>query len=81
MRAELPDKLAADATILALGGTVLHAGPMKDGPVSPTLRTVGLDNVPRRLFPARISHASVAAAMLEMSGPGPRGQVLVPLAT
>ncbi|GAA2709359.1 NAD(P)-dependent oxidoreductase [Actinoplanes palleronii] len=61
--AEVPDKVAADSTILAAGGTVFHAGPLASGP--PEHRTVALDAVPRRVFPSRISRAAVAAAMLD----------------
>jgi uncharacterized protein YbjT (DUF2867 family) len=80
LRAELPDKVGADSALLAAGGTVFHAGPLTKGPVSPTRRTVSLDQAPRRLFPAGISRATVAAAMLDAVQDGPRGQILVPLA-
>ncbi|MGK3200277.1 NAD(P)-dependent oxidoreductase [Amycolatopsis sp. MEPSY49] len=79
MKAELPDKVAADAAILGMGGTVVQVGPMKSGPISPTRRTVGLDSVPRRWFPATVTHATVAAAMLDAAEEGPRGEVLVAL--
>lgn len=79
MRAELPDKVAADATILGLGGTVIHAGPMKAGPVSPTRRAVPVDQAPSRLFPASVTHGTVAAAMLDAADAGPRGQALIAL--
>ncbi|MGI5239844.1 NAD(P)-dependent oxidoreductase [Dactylosporangium sp. CA-139066] len=81
MRRELPDKLAADAAVLAAGGTALHVGPMADGPAAPTRRRVAPADVPRRLFPARIARATVAAAMLdEAEDPlGHRGQTLVAL--
>lgn len=65
LRSELPDKVAADATILAAGGTLFHVGPMKDGPASPDPRTLTLDQTPRRLFPGTVSRATVAAAMVE----------------
>ena len=64
LRSELPDKVAADATILAAGGTVFHVGPMGDGPAAPDVRTVTLDRAPKRLFPGRVSRATVAAAMV-----------------
>ncbi|WP_308162843.1 NAD(P)-dependent oxidoreductase [Nocardia alni] len=79
MRAELPDKVGADSAILAAGGTVMHAGPLTKGPVSPTRRTVPLDQTPWRLFPAAVSRATVAAAMLDAVQDGPRGQIMVPL--
>lgn len=79
LKAELPDKLAADTAILGMGGTVVHVGPMKNGPISPTRQSVRLDSVPRRLLPPMISHATVAAAMLDAAEDGPRGEVLVAL--
>jgi len=80
MRAELADKVSADTTVLRAGGTVFHAGPLSNGPLSPTRRTVGLDQMPRRIFPARISRATVAAAMLdEAENPHHAGVIAVPL--
>src|ERR1700678_1049053 len=35
MRAKLDDKVAADAIGLRAGGTVFHAGPLRNGPLSP----------------------------------------------
>jgi hypothetical protein len=58
-------ELAGARAVLRAGGTVFHAGPLSDGPVSPARRTVGLDAVPRRFFPAGVSRATVAAAMLD----------------
>ncbi len=76
----LTDKMTADSAVLAAGGTVFHAGPLTDHAVSPTRRTVGLDAVPRRLFPARVSRATVAAAMLdEAETPRFPGTTAVPL--
>ena len=65
MAAKLDDKVTADDTVLRAGGTVFHAGPLTDGPLSPTRRAVGLDAYPGRLFPAKVSRATVAAAMLD----------------
>jgi hypothetical protein len=80
MRAELDDKITADATVLTAGGTVFHCGPLSDGPLSPTRRTVTPQNAPRRIFPARISRATVAAAMLDEAESGQHpGQTVVPL--
>lgn len=77
---ELPDKVTADAAILAAGGTVFHAGPLSNGPLSTTRRTTGLADAPRRLFPRRVSRATVAAAMLdEAEDPRFPGGVAVPL--
>ncbi|WP_410643775.1 NAD(P)-dependent oxidoreductase [Amycolatopsis sp. lyj-346] len=61
----LADKVEADATILAAGGTVFHAGLLTDGPESPRRRTVGLASGPPLDFDAVISRATVAAAMLD----------------
>ena len=80
MGAELTDKVTADAAILSAGGTVFHAGPLSNGPLSSTRRTVGLDEAPKRFFPARVSRATVAAAMLdEAENPAYPGTVAIPL--
>jgi uncharacterized protein len=80
MRAELPDRVAADSAVLAAGGTVFHAGPMSNGSLAPARRTVGLAGLPRRFFPARVSRATVAAAMLdEAESPRFAGATAVPL--
>lgn len=65
LRAELEDKVTADTLVLGAGGTVFHAGPISDRPLSLTRHTVSLDRVPRRLFPASVSRATLAAAMLD----------------
>ena len=80
MRAKLEDKVAADAVVLRAGGTVFHAGPLGAGPLSPGRRTVGLDAYPRRIFPAVVSRATVAAAMLdEAESPRFAGAIAIPL--
>ena len=80
MGAELDDKVTADATVLAAGGTVFHAGPLSNGPLSPDRRTLGLDQAPKRLFPGRVSRQTVAAAMLdEAEEPRHAGHVALPL--
>jgi uncharacterized protein YbjT (DUF2867 family) len=80
MGAELADKVGADAAVLDAGGTVFHAGPLSHGPLSPHRRTVGLDQAPRRVFPARVSRATVAAAMLdEAECPAFPGVIAIPL--
>ena len=79
MRAKLDDKVTADTMVLRAGGTVFHAGPLTSGPLSPDRRTVGLDAYPRRLFPASVSRATVAAAMLdEAEAPRYAGTIAVP---
>lgn len=65
MRAELPDKVGADTLVLDSGGTVFHAGLLSNGPLSSQRRTIGLADAPHRVFPARVSRATVAAAMLD----------------
>lgn len=80
MAEKLADKVAADAAVLEAGGTVFHAGPLSDGPCSPSARTVGLDAAPKRIFPVRVSRATVAAAMLdEAEQPRFVGQIAIPL--
>lgn len=80
MGAELTDKVTADAAVLEIGGTVFHAGPLSNGPASPDRRTVGVDQAPKRFFPARVSRRTVAAAMLdEAEKPRYPGRVALPL--
>jgi uncharacterized protein YbjT (DUF2867 family) len=62
---EIADKVAADAIVRSAGGSVLHAGPLTDGPRGRDRRTVPLGERPRKLFPRRVSRATVAAAMLD----------------
>lgn len=76
----LGDKVEADETILATGGTVFHAGLLTDGPESPHRRTVGLEAGPPLDFEAVISRATVAAAMLdEAETPRFAGTIALPL--
>jgi hypothetical protein len=80
MRAKRDDKVTADTIVLRAGGTVFHAGPLTNGPLSPARRTAGLDTYPRRPFPARVSRATVAAAMLdEAESPRYGGMIAIPL--
>ncbi|MGR4849374.1 hypothetical protein [Streptomyces sp. LARHCF252] len=77
----LADKVEADNTVLAAGGTVFHAGMLADGPESPRRRTVGLQAAPAFDLGARVSRETVAAAMLdEAEVPGFPGAVALPLA-
>jgi len=77
---KLADKVTADAAILDAGGTVFHAGPLSNGPISPDRRRTGLDSAPRRVFPARVSRATVAAAMLdEAEDAAHPGVIVIPL--
>ena len=80
MRAKRDDKVTADAEVLRAGGTVFHAGPLTNGPLGQDRRTVGLDAYPRRLFPAGVSRATVAAAMLdEAESARFAGMIAIPL--
>lgn len=80
LRNELEDKVTSDTLVLGAGGTVFHAGPISDRLLSPARRTVNLDQVPRRLFPASVSRATLAAAMLdEAENQQHAGHVVVPL--
>ncbi|MEV6824073.1 NAD(P)H-binding protein [Amycolatopsis sp. NPDC051102] len=77
----LGDKVEADGTILAAGGTVFHAGMLADGPESPARRTVALEAAPPFDLTTTISRDTVAAAMLdEAETPRFTGAVAVPLA-
>ena len=76
----LADKVEADATVLAAGGTVFHAGMLADGPERPDRRTVGLEEAPPFDLTATISRETVAAAMLdEAETPRFGGTVAIPL--
>jgi uncharacterized protein YbjT (DUF2867 family) len=80
LRAQMSDKIAADSAMLAAGATVFHAGPLTNGPLSTTYRVVELSEVPRRLFAASISRATVASAMLDSAeDPSRVAGVVVPL--
>lgn len=80
MRGVLEDKVTADTFVLNAGGTVFHPGPLTDMPLSPNRRTVALNEVPRRIFPASVSRATVAAAMLdEVEKQLNPGRTVVPL--
>lgn len=61
---ELSDKVTADSAVIRDGGTVFHAGPLTNKGLASDWKVAGLHAVPRRLFPATISRATVAAAML-----------------
>lgn len=77
----LADKVEADDTVLAAGGTVFHAGMLVDGPESPRRRTVGLEAGPPFDLGAKVSRETVAAAMLdEAEAPRFSGAVALPLA-
>ncbi|NSL43342.1 NAD(P)-dependent oxidoreductase [Streptomyces sp. 8P21H-1] len=77
---ELADKVASDGIVLEAGGTVFHAGPLSKNRLSPARRTVGLDEAPKRFFPARVSRDTVAAAMLdEVENPRYPGRIALPL--
>ncbi|CAM5228017.1 hypothetical protein SALBM311S_12652 [Streptomyces alboniger] len=76
----LADKVEADNAVLAVGGTVFHAGMLDDGPESPRRRTVGLEAAPVFDLGAKVSRETVAAAMLdEAEVPGFPGAVALPL--
>jgi uncharacterized protein YbjT (DUF2867 family) len=80
LRGELEDKATADGLIVAAGGTVVHAGPLTNGALSSTRRTVGLEDAPRGILPRPVSRATVAAAMLdEAEAASPRAGIRVPL--
>jgi uncharacterized protein len=80
LRTQMSDKIAADTAMLSAGATVFHAGPLTNGPLSTSYRVVELSDVPRRLFAASISRATVASAMLDLAeAPSGASGVVVPL--
>ncbi len=77
---EIPDKTTADHIVLQATGSVMHAGPLTDGPLSTTRHTWDLNALPRRVFPRPVSRATVAAAMLdEAEHPQHTGRIAVPV--
>lgn len=79
MGSELPDKVAADAGVLAADGTVLHCGLLGDGPASATRRLVPLAEAPTG-WPKKVNAATVAAAMLDIvEAPRAKPGVFAPL--
>ena len=78
---ERAEKEQADDVALLAGATVFHAGPLTDGPVSPTRHTVALAEFKRpALMPARVTRATVAAAMLDEAEKSQHpGEIVVPL--
>jgi uncharacterized protein len=81
VRSERAEKEQADDIALHAGATVFNAGPLADGPVSPTRRTVTLAEFHRpALMPARVTRATVAAAMLDEAEKSQYpGEIVVPL--
>jgi hypothetical protein len=78
---ERTEKEQADDVALLAGATVFHAGPLADGPVSPTRHTVTLAEFKRpALMPARVTRATVAAPMLDEAEKSQHpGEIVVPL--
>lgn len=78
---ELPDKRAADDLLLPAGAAVFHAGPLTDGPLSPTRISVPLGDLHRPgLLASRVSRATVASQLLdEAEHHRYPGQLVVPL--
>ncbi len=78
---ELADKAEADAAALDAGATLVHPGPLTDGPLSSTRTTVNLSAFKRpHPMPARVSRATVAAVMLDEAEQNHNpGGVVVPL--
>jgi hypothetical protein len=78
---ERAEKEQADDVALLAGATVFQAGPLTDGPVSPTRRTVTLAEFRRpALMPARVTRATVAASMLDEAEKSQHpGEIVIPL--
>jgi uncharacterized protein len=78
---ELTDKRQADDVAIEAGATLVHPGPLTDGALSPTRKTVTLSAFKRpHPMPARVSRATVAAAMLDEAEQNHHvGEVVVPL--
>ncbi len=78
---ELGDKGEADHAALDAGATLVHPGPLTDGALSRTRKTVTLSAFKRpHPMPARVSRATLAAAMLDEAEQNHNaGEVVVPL--
>jgi uncharacterized protein len=78
---ELTDKRQADEVALEAGATLVHPGPLTNGAVSPTRKTVALSELKRpHPMPAPVSRATLAAAMLDEAEHNHHaGEVVVPL--
>ncbi|MBM7112692.1 NAD(P)-dependent oxidoreductase [Archangium primigenium] len=63
--AELPDKVRADDLVRAAGASVIHAGPLGNGPARGGGRLVPVAGLRARLLPPGISRADLAALMLD----------------
>ncbi|MFK0152099.1 NAD(P)-dependent oxidoreductase [Streptomyces sp. NPDC090499] len=80
MKSEMDDRVTACEVVTEAGGTVFHAGPLADTPLSASRRTLGVEEAPRRFFPARVGRATVAAAMLDEAESGSHpGRTLIPV--
>jgi uncharacterized protein len=77
--AEYDDKVTADNTVLAAGGTVVHSGPLTDKADQPGTRVQLLSVTHRRFFPYRTSRAAIARLMLdEAEHPANSGEIIIP---
>ena len=78
MGKEVADKERADEIVLSARGTSVHAGILTNGQIGQRPRATTTSEVPKGLFPGRISRASVAAAMLDQAETDRhQGEVLV----
>lgn len=78
--AEYGDKVTADGSVLAAGGTVVHSGPLKDGAAGNHV-PVALASAGRRFFPHFVPRAAVAQVMLDVvEAPDQPGGIVVPVA-
>jgi uncharacterized protein YbjT (DUF2867 family) len=77
--AEYDDKVAADATVLDAGGTVLHSGPLSGKANNPSFRALPVSAARRRFFPHAVPRATVARLMLdEAEAPRHPGEIIIP---
>ncbi|MFF4309806.1 LysR family transcriptional regulator [Streptomyces sp. NPDC001507] len=80
MKSEMSDRVTACEVVIGAGGTVFHAGPLADTPLSAGRRTLTVEEAPRRFFPARVGRATVAAAMLDEAESGSHpGRTVIPV--
>jgi uncharacterized protein len=76
--AEYHDKVAAETTVLAAGGTVLHSDPFSDKADDRGTHARPLAAAGRRFFPHGTPRATIARLMLDEAGaPSHAGQIIV----
>lgn len=64
---EYDDKVAAERAVLAVGGSVVHSGPLNDKSDDPGITVAPLAAARKRFFPRGASRASIARLMIGLA--------------